>query len=260
VTSTPFPVIAPVLRLCLAVTALGPLGVPGLRAEPAPAAANHPASVSAATMPAAVHVASASTVHPTPTIAAFLRPLPGGPAYVRARDLAQLDLAATPDEAIVDLRSLGEATAEGAARLRTLLAAGSAGTLRLILIDPATSGELRALVKAASGRILTLGANLPPGAVDVAVATTVELDGRAVAALDAGRAPHELLGPRLEKVRYDESAMVRDHAKGLPIPDAPPEPDESKPATGPASETTLVDHVLERALHLHRALRAIRRI
>ncbi|MBM3872240.1 MAG: hypothetical protein FJ382_00620 [Verrucomicrobia bacterium] len=255
---------APVLRLCLSVAALGPLGLPGLRAESAPAAASQPASVSAASLPAPVHLAAASTIHPTPTAAAFPRPLPGGPAYVRARDLAQLDLAATPAEAIVDLRSLGEATAEGIAQLRTLLAAGSAGTLRLVLIDPATAGELQALVKAASGRILTLGANLPPGAVDVAVATTTDLDGRAVAALDAGRAPHELLGTRPEKARYDESSMVRDHAKGLPIPDAPPEADESsdhaKPPTGLDSETALVDHVLERALHLHRALRAIRRI
>lgn len=256
--------IARVLRLGLGCAVFGPLGLPGGRADPAPTAARPTAVAGTTAASAAIQSAPAAPVHPAPAARAFTHPLPGGPAYVRTRDWGQWDVAAAPAEAIVDLRGLGEATAEGAARLRTLLTTGSSGTLRLVLIDPATAGELRALVKAASGRIVTLGANLPPGAVDVAVATTPDLDRRAVAALDAGRAPHELLGTRLEKARYDESAMVRDHAKGLPIPEAPPEPDEAsadaKPETVPEGEAALIDHVLERALHLHRALRAIRRI
>ena len=54
----------------------------------------------------------------------------------------------------------------------------------------------------------------------------------------------------------------RDHAKGLPIPEAPPEQetDDGKTAPPAPEDAVLVDRVLERALHLHRALRAIRRI
>jgi hypothetical protein len=188
--------------------------------------------------------------------------LPDGPAYVRSRDLSQLDVASAPVELILDLRGLGETTAEGSARLNALLAAGSVRTVRLVLVDPETAPSLRAAVRAALGRVLILGANLPPEAVDVAVATPVESDRRAVAALDDGKAPQELLATAPEKARYDESAMVRDHAKGLPIPEAPQEQetDDGKTAPPAPEDAVLVDRVLERALHLHRALRAIRRI
>ncbi len=190
------------------------------------------------------------------------RPLPDGPAYLRSRDLSQLDVASAPMDLILDLRGVGEMTAEGNARLNAVLAAGSVRTVRLVLVDPGTAPGVRAAVRAASGRILTLGANLPPEAVDVAVATPVEFDRRAVAALDDGKAPQELLATAPEKARYDESAMVRDHAKGLPIPEAPPEQetDDSKTPPPAPEDAVLVDRVLERALHLHRALRAIRRI
>lgn len=188
--------------------------------------------------------------------------LPDGPAYLRSRDLSLLDVGSAPAALILDLRGLGEATPAGRERLNALLAAGSVRTVRLVLVDPETAPGLRAAVRAASGRVLTLGANLPTDAVDVAVATPVESDRRAVAAIDGGKAPQELLTAAPEKTRYDESAMVRDHAKGLPIPDAPPEveTDDAKAAPPKSPDAVLVDRVLERALHLHRALRAIRRI
>ena len=176
------------------------------------------------------------------------------------------DLRAATTKTENDLRGLRETTPDGARRLGTLLASGSAPTLRFVLIDPNTPADLLAIVKASPGRRLTLGANLPAGVVDVAVATPAERDQQAVAALDSGRPLESLLETRQEKVRYDESSMVRDHAKGLPIPDAPPElePEPGKADANSASTVTaeapLVDRVLERALHLHRALRAIRRI
>jgi hypothetical protein len=233
--------------------------IPSRGADAAAAASDRSAGEHATATPA-------TTANLSTAAAPLLRALPGGPSYLRIRDLAQLDLAATPAEIIIDLRGLRETTPDGAARLGTLLASGSARTLCLVLIDPTTSADLLAAVKASKGRHLTLGANLPAGAVDVAVATSAERDQQAVAALDSGRPPEALLETRQEKVRYDESSMVRDHAKGLPIPDAPPEletepgKDDAKSGPAVAVEPPLVDRVLERALHLHRALRAIRRI
>lgn len=252
-------VIARILRLCLHAALIGASVVPSRGAEAAAAASDRSTSERVPATPATP--ASHST-----TASPRLRSLPGGPTYLRARDLGQWDVAATPAELIIDLRGVRETTPDNAARLGTLLASGSARTLRLVLIDPTTSADLLAVVKTSKARNLTLGANLPAGAVDVAVATPEDLDRRAVAALDAGRPPETLLEARQEKIRYDESSMVRDHAKGLPIPDAPPdletEPgkDDAKATPTAAAEPPLVDRVLERALHLHRALRAIRRI
>ena len=258
--TAPVAVIARILRLCFHAALIGAIVTPSRGAETAAEEASDRSAGERAT-------ATPATTARTSTLATpLLRALPGGLSYLRARDLAQLDGAASPAEMIIDLRGLRETTPDGATRLGTLLASGSARTLRLVLIDPNTSADLLAVVKASKGRHLTLGANLPAGAVDVAVATPAERDQQAVAALDSGRPPESLLETRQEKVRYDESSMVRDHAKGLPIPDAPPELEtepgkaDAKSASTAAAEAPLVDRVLERALHLHRALRAIRRL
>jgi hypothetical protein len=252
-------VIARILRLGFHAALIGAIVIPSRGADAAAAALDRSAGERATATPATT---SRQSTVATP----LLRALPGGLSYLRAKDLAQLDVAATPAEMIIDLRGLRETTPDGARRLGTLLASGSARTLRFVLIDPNTPADLLAIVKASPGRRLTLGANLPAGVVDVAVATPAERDQQAVAALDSGRPLESLLETRQEKVRYDESSMVRDHAKGLPIPDAPPElePEPGKADANSASTVTaeapLVDRVLERALHLHRALRAIRRI
>ena len=195
--------------------------------------------------------------------------------YVRVRNLDTETPVAARAAMIVDLRGSSGTSPQAAKRLAVLLDVASPGAIRLVLVDGATAANLVSLLKSTPSRLLTLGAAASGLAVDIAVATTVESDLKAREAIDAGTPLPDLLEPKREKRRYDEAAMVRDHANGLPVPESPPETD--LPNTGGDAETggkavsgssapkeakakPLVDQVLQRAIHIHQALRALKRL
>jgi len=195
--------------------------------------------------------------------------------YVRVRNLDTETPVAARAAMIVDLRGSTGTSPLAATRLAVLLDVRSPGAIRLVLIDGATASNLVGLLKSSPNRLLTLGAAGSGLALDITVATTVETDLHAREAIDAGTPLPDLLDPKREKRRYDEAAMVRDHANGLPIPGSPPETDTpkadgdadtgGKAGTGPAApkETKakpLVDQVLQRAIHVHQALRALKKL
>lgn len=200
---------------------------------------------------------------------------PDGLNYLRVKNLDTETPSAAGVATIVDLRGTSGESPLAATRLADLLDVRTPGSIRLVLIDGTTAANLVGRLKTSPNRLLTLGAAGSGLALDIAVATTVETDFRAREAIDAGTPLPDLLEPKREKRRYDEAAMVRDHANGLPVPESPPETDApqderdtktgGKAGTGPTppKETQprpLVDQVLQRAIHVHQALRALKKL
>jgi hypothetical protein len=96
----------------------------------------------------------------------------------------------------------------------------------------------------------------------VVVRTDEDTDRRAYEALATGTPVTQLISGKIEKERYDEAVLVQEFKNGNPDPAPPPALD---PTAGKHSGTAekaavpLIDHVLQRAVHLHHALLALRR-
>ena len=179
-----------------------------------------------------------------------------GLAYLRVREAAAGPLAAAlaPGRALVlDLRGARADEADAAAFAAAL--AGRTGRQPLfVLVGPDTpAGLVPARLPAG---VVTLGvADAQPRPL-VVVAQDPAADRSAFAALDEGRPIEELIGGRLDKERFDEASLVREFENGNPAAEPPPAPD---PAAGaPTTPRPLTDRVLQRAVHLHQALPAVR--
>ena len=183
-------------------------------------------------------------------------------ATALAADLATLEPALAAGPLVLDLRaSQGDASA--IARLQELLQRRTAAADRplFVLLAADTPAAVRAAVPAAPP-IVTLGCAGPGYAPAVAVSTDSARDRAAVAALAAGRPVRELIEEKIDKTRYDEALLVRNHANGRrPTEGAPPPAaPKDKPAAADAPEPPLQDLVLQRAVFLHRALLALGRL
>ena len=122
-------------------------------------------------------------------------------------------------------------------------------------------------------------AEAPPGVVsigpaaagikpDLALDVTAEADRRAYEAFEHGTPLTELVTPKLDKTRHDEAEIARERtaAANGDVPDGDAG-DDDLPAGPPKTITAVlvsppapVDAVLQRALQLHRALLALRKI
>ena len=95
---------------------------------------------------------------------------------------------------------------------------------------------------------------------DISVHLSAADDRRAYDALEHGTALADLLTSEPHKERHDEAALVRDRTAPV-AEDAPsaedPAPDASAPA---AAAPPPLDLLLQRAVQLHRALRALKRL
>lgn len=189
-----------------------------------------------------------------------------GLAYLRihavAQSAADLRQAAAGSGALVlDLRyATADDTAAGI--LQTALAARPTGALLMVLVSPATPKALTAVIITSSA--LTLGA---PGSVPVAkvtVQTDAATDRRAFDALETGTELSKLITGRIEKERFDEASLVQEFKNGNrdAEPPPPPDPTAAKDDDAPAKDAPppmLIDRVLQRAVHLHRALLVLKR-
>lgn len=227
------------LRACLAVLSLAAL--PAL-ADPAPPAA------SAVPAPAAKPAASDAG------------DLGEGLGYVRVHRLAdalpELERRLSSDPAlVVDLR-YAKATEQDVPALALALARRAAAAPLFVLVSPQTPAVLvPALIKIVPPA-LTLGIDGSLPAPAVVVAQPAEVDRRAYDAFDGGMTLAALVTGKIEKERFDEAELVKEFQNGNANAAPPPEPDPSKPAD---QAPVLTDRVLQRALHLHRALAALRR-
>jgi hypothetical protein len=192
-----------------------------------------------------------------------------GLSYLRIHSLADagsaLEKAVPGTRALVlDLRH-ATATDDSIAALKTALAARPAESELFVLVSPATP----AAFAPALGSALTLGAPGSAPEPKVVVQTDAATDRRAYDALDAATPVADLISGKIEKERYDEATLVEEFKNGnlnaeppaLSRVDGPPGPDSTapKPNSPTAKEPPLVDRVLQRAVHLHRAMVALRR-
>ncbi len=124
-----------------------------------------------------------------------------------------------------------------------------------VLVSPATPAAVAAILTASSTPLVTLGVKDSIPTAQVIVAQTAEADRAAYDAFESGTPLDQLISGKIEKERFDEASLVHEFKNGNH--DAqPPEAGPAKPGDSPRPP---IDRVLQRAVHLHRALLALRR-
>lgn len=177
---------------------------------------------------------------------------------------------------VLDLRYLSAAKPGFAEALQSALARPpTLRSMRVVLLNATAAPDLIAALDVELPSVIVLGPKSAAFQPDIAVTTTAEEDRRAFDALATGTPMDKLVSGNHEKRRYDEAKLVHDHANGItPAEDdlpadaddesAPPEPAANgtkKPAAEQKSEPVPpYDCVLARAIHLHRALFALKKL
>jgi hypothetical protein len=127
----------------------------------------------------------------------------------------------------------------------------NAGTNPLLLAWPTGPVPFRGLV--------VLGPASPGFKPDIAIEVSLETDRRACAALDKGAALASLIDNAVDKPRNDEARLAREH-----LSDSASGDDDDGGADlqldRPEPPRPLTDAVLRRAVQLHRALLALKRL
>lgn len=229
-----------------------------------------PIFLAATLLPAAA--ASTST-------AALTRDLGQGLTYHRATilpgDLPVTD-ATRKTPCVLDLRYARGDGAAGAALSAWLKFRAAPRTPVFLLINTETAASLLAPLasRAPSPGLIVIGtasAGLTP---DLALKIAPDTERRAYDALAAGTSLERLLNDSPEKVRNDEARLAKDH-QGVADPTAYAQPADDffddTPVSGPASATApnaskpappppTIDRALQRAVQLHRSLKALKKL
>ena len=194
------------------------------------------------------------------------RDLGRGLAYLRVVRLpADLPTKmAEPHKALVlDLRFVSADATAGKAFEAWLKFRANANSPLTILINSETSPLLlRAfLATPLPAGVVTIGPAASEFKADVSVDVSPQADRLAYDALAQGTPVEDLIAHKLDKPRRDEAELARQHTNG----NADAESDEPAPksvatSAPPAVETPVTDLVLVRAVQLHRALLALRRL
>ena len=189
-----------------------------------------------------------------------------GLSYLRVHSLA--DSAAALRQAVpgagalvLDLRYV-TATDESAAALRTVLSGRPATAPLFILVSPGLPASVVQVLENTRG-VFTLGIVGSKPEPRVIVKSDAATDRRAYDALDAGTPLDRLISGKVEKERFDEATLVKEFKNGNPDAEPPPAPDPTAPKKAgdtPEKSPALADRVLQRAVHLHHGLLALRRI
>lgn len=182
-----------------------------------------------------------------------------GLSYLRVADATVLP-ETPPGPLVLDLR---RARGGDVSRLAALLRSG--GPLRFVLLGRETAGDVRALLAHRAASVITLAAG-PDIAADIVLeAITPADDLRAYEAHENGTDLTTLIQPPVNKARRDEASILRERANGNGAAQsrgaaaASEDPPAEAAPTDPA-EPPLVDAVLQRAVHLHRGLKALGRL
>lgn len=182
-----------------------------------------------------------------------VRDLGDGLGYVRIRELpADLPAQATggPNSLVVDVRYVTAGPEAAAAFGAWLEFRAAPRTPLFVLANRDTSLALRAVLRGPrrGAGLAVIGLPGPDFAPDLAVRTTVEEERAAYGAVEKDTPLATVLTDQPNKVRHDEARLSR------PLAVEPTAESEEAPRAIP------VDAPLQRALHLHRALRALRRL
>lgn len=220
------------------------------------------AALCALTLPAPTFAADAApsvSADTSAAIASELHDLGEGLGYLRVHRVADAQdlLARTLPRGtalVIDLRyttaSDDDATAFGG-----VLARRSGGAPLLVLVSQQTPAALTPVLLKTPAVTLGVAESLP--VPTVVVAQTADADRRAYDAFDGGMTLEALITGKIEKERFDEASLVKEFEHGNPNAAPPAEPDLAKPT--PEKAPVLTDRVLQRAVHLHRALGALKR-
>jgi len=200
------------------------------------------------------------------------RDLGQGLIYFRAHALpADLPSPAAKLQALVlDLRYTSASDASAAA---TTLAAwlkfrGTSAAPVFVLLNADTAPALRRVfaVRHTMLAVVTLGPDSPGYTPDIALTISPDAERHAYDALDHGAVIDSLITENADKPRHDEAAIMRDRANP-PADTDDPDPAYSDPSDGeqkspPAASAApaTIDLSLQRAVQLHRALVALKRL
>lgn len=130
-----------------------------------------------------------------------------------------------------------------------------------VLVNQATAPALLAVFAGPPHPgIFTLGSAPPPTAIDFPVEIPAADERAAYDALEHGMDIPALTRENLDKPRADEASIARERANDTT--ETPPEADDIDPPADakPAPPPPLIDHALQRAIHLYRALHALKRV
>lgn len=192
------------------------------------------------------------------TLAAPIGPQPisRNLAYLRARNLSQdLPTALSRKGALIlDLRYL-RAEADAIKTFAAWLKAQARPQAPVfVLVNTETTPALRTLVDPVNSPagVLSVGPEAEALKVDIAVHVSTDADREAYDALEKGTPLLELIDRKLDKERRDQASFARNRPATAPI--APSD------ATAEATPPPPIDAVLQRAVQLHRALVALRKV
>jgi len=207
-------------------------------------------------LPLAFGLLLAATASAVPLI----RELGEGLGYARATQLPGdlPDPAKTPGPALVlDLRNTPADAASAQAFAAWLALQDRSQAPLIVLLNTATGPSLRLVLQQARPQrgVITLGTATSIYAPDVAVDLDDAADQRAYAALTAASTIADLISRKLDKPRHDESTLGKSDRE-TPEHLTPEELAQAQPAGSDAPH----DVLLARAVHLHRALRALGRL
>jgi hypothetical protein len=184
------------------------------------------------------------------------RDLGGGLVYVRVHRLPA-DLPAKPAgrvaPCVIDVRYVEAADDAAAAFSAWLKFRANPRAPVFVLANSETSAPLLKVLAAGErgAGVVLVGIESDRFRPDVPVKSTSADERRAYDALEKGTALANLLADHPNKVRHDEASLTRDR------PLDPPPADE---AAGGTTGSAPVDATLQRAVHLHRALVALKKL
>ena len=195
------------------------------------------------------------------------RDLGQGLAYARVHSLPA-DLPAAPARLgalVLDLR-YALSSSDGVTTLGAWLKfRASARTPVFVLVNGGTAPAVLEFLETADPMpgLLTLGAASSKFVPDVALRVSAATERAAYDALEHGTPVATLLTDNPAKPRHDEAEIAQEHA----APSAGSDDDETGPEGSvsaspalPAPPPPLIDTTLQRAVHLHRALLALKKI
>lgn len=217
---------------------------------------------------------SASAPLPAPSASPGLtRDLGEGLAYHRVTtlpaDLPVID-AARKQPRVLDLRYAAGDDAAGAALGGWLKFNAAPRTPVFLLVNADTSGPLLAHLAARLpvAGVIVIGVASPGLTPDLLLKISADTERLAYDALAAGAPVASLLNDTPEKLRNDEAQLAKDHhgspadptAYATPASDDLIEDAAPAPAAKPKSPPPLIDVALQRAVQLHRSLKALKKL
>jgi hypothetical protein len=169
---------------------------------------------------------------------------------------------------VLDLRYVTGGDDEASALAAWLKSHATTKAPVFILANAATSAALRAAItvvppRAAGASVLLVGATTADFAPDIAVTVSAEAERRAYDALERGVATDSLLSENSDKPRNDEASLAKERVpEPIAAPDLPASPPSAGPndAAKPKPPMPIIDPVLQRAVQVHRAMLALKKL